>query len=193
MKQCKQDRWSYWVVSRFAKRWRSLGAGLCALLPALLLVGCTGMPDGVKPVGNFDAERYLGKWHEIARLDHGFERDLIDVTAEYSRRDDGGIRVLNSGTDRFSGERKQAEGKAYFMGDSDVGHLKVSFFGPFYGSYIVFELGDNYDYAFVSGFNTSYLWLLAREPLVSEVVKQRFIERATALGFDTGELIWLTD
>jgi len=193
MKQCKQDRWSYWVVSRFAKCWRSLGARLCALLPALLLVGCTGMPDGVKPVGNFDAERYLGKWHEIARLDHGFERDLIDVTAEYSRRDDGGIRVLNSGTDRFSGEQKQAEGKAYFMGDSDVGHLKVSFFGPFYGSYIVFELGDNYDYAFVSGFNTSYLWLLAREPSVSEVVKQRFIERATALGFDTGELIWLTD
>lgn len=177
------------ICFELKRHWRSLAVSLLTLA----LIGCTGMPDGVEPVTGFDAERYLGKWYEVARLDHGFERDLIDVTAEYSRRDDGGIRVLNSGTDGLSGDRKQADGKAYFVGDTDVGHLKVSFFGPFYGSYIVFELGDDYDYAFVAGFNTSYLWLLAREPSVNETVKQRFIDRASALGFDTDELIWLAE
>jgi apolipoprotein D and lipocalin family protein len=193
MKQRERKTWSFGASGWFATYWRLLAVSLFAGLSGGILLGCTGMPEGVEPVTGFDAERYLGKWHEVARLDHSFERDLIEVTAEYSRRDDGGIRVLNSGTDRFSGERKQAEGKAYFVGDSVVGHLKVSFFGPFYGSYIVFELGDNYDYAFVAGFNTDYLWLLAREPSVNPTIKQRFIERATALGFKTEALIWLTE
>lgn len=193
MKQHEQKTGSYGASGWLANCWRLLVVSLFAGLSGGMLLGCTGMPEGVEPVTGFDAERYLGKWHEVARLDHSFERDLIEVTAEYSRRDDGGIRVLNSGTHRFSGERKQAEGKAYFVGDSAVGHLKVSFFGPFYGSYIVFELGDNYDYAFVAGFNTDYLWLLAREPSVTPAVKQRFLQRATALGFDTEALIWLTE
>jgi len=189
MKQSVQEIGLHCRESCFRQWWYL--AAVAAIV--LVLTGCTGVPEGVEPVKGFEAERYLGRWHEIARLDHGFERDLIDVTAEYSRRDDGGIRVLNSGTDSLTGERKQADGKAYFMGDSDVGHLKVSFFGPFYGSYIVFELGDDYDYAFVAGFNTDYLWLLARETSVSEALKRRFVERAGALGFDTDALIWLAE
>ena len=157
----------------------------------LLTMACTGVPDGIEPVTGLDTERYLGRWHEVARLDHSFERGLVDVTAEYSLLDDGGIRVLNSGTDSDSGERESAEGRAKFVGDSDVGHLKVSFFGPFYGSYVIFELDPAYQYAFVAGFNTDYLWLLSRTPSVSDEVRQRFVERAGAAGFDTEKLIWL--
>ena len=164
-------------------------------LPALLflvaLSACTGMPDGVEPVTGFDKSRYLGRWHEIARLDHSFERDLVDVTAEYSLSDDGNVRVVNSGTDSGTGERKVAEGHAKFVGDDTTAHLKVSFFGPFYGSYVVFELDPDYQYAFVAGYNTDYLWLLAREPDISEEVRDKFIARARALGFPTGELVWL--
>jgi len=164
-------------------------------LPALLLLvalsACTGMPDGVEPVTGFDKSRYLGRWHEIARLDHSFERDLVDVTAEYSLRDDGNVRVVNSGTDSGTGERKVAEGHAKFVGDDTTAHLKVSFFGPFYGSYVVFELDPNYQYAFVAGYNTDYLWLLAREPDISEEVRNKFIARARGLGFPTDELVWL--
>ena len=111
-----------------------------SLLILTALSACTGMPDGVEPVTGFDKSRYLGTWHEIARLDHSFERDLVDVKAEYSLRDDGAVRVINSGTDSETGERKVAEGHAKFVGDDGTAHLKVSFFGPFYGSYIVFEL-----------------------------------------------------
>ena len=148
-----------------------------------------GMPAGVKPVKDFELDRYLGKWYEIARLDHSFERGMQNVTAEYSLRDDGGVRVLNSGFKTEKGEWDQAEGKAYFVEEDDLGYLKVSFFGPFYGSYVVFELDDDYQYAFVSGPDTSYLWLLARQPEVSEALIERFKARGTELGFEMDELV----
>jgi len=162
------------------------------LLPLfILLIGCTGMPNGVVPVKNFDESRYLGKWYEIARLDHSFERGLSHVTAEYESRSDGGINVVNRGFSAEKNSWKEATGKAYFVGERNEGHLKVSFFGPFYGSYVVFELDEtNYQYAFVSGYDTSYLWLLSRTPTISDDVKKLFVEQSKALGFDTSSLIF---
>lgn len=164
---------------------------LISMLPAVgLLTGCLGMPQGVEPVDDFVLERYLGKWYEIARLDHSFERGLQQVTAEYSLRDDGGVRVLNRGYSGKSGKWDEAEGKAFFVESENQGYLKVSFFGPFYGSYVIFELErEGYEYAFISGPNTSYLWLLSRTPEVSEEVLNHFRERAEALGFDLSELL----
>ena len=117
---------------------------------AVFLTACTGIPDGIEPVRGFEADRYLGKWYEIARLDHSFERGMQRVTAEYSHRKDGGIKVINRGFDTASNTWNEAEGKAYFVEDSDTAYLKVSFFGPFYGSYIVFDLGKDYEYSLVT-------------------------------------------
>jgi apolipoprotein D and lipocalin family protein len=158
----------------------------------IIAAGCTGLPEDVVPVESFDTARYLGKWYEIARLDHSFERGLDHVTAEYTMRDDGGLRVINKGYSSEDKEWKEAEGKAYFVDDSSEGHLKVSFFGPFYGSYVVFELDkDNYQYAFVAGYNKSYLWLLSRTPEVSDDIVARFIRTSGELGFDTDSLIFV--
>jgi apolipoprotein D and lipocalin family protein len=162
------------------------------MLCIVLLVSCTGLPDNVEPVSQFDTEQYLGTWYEIARLDHSFERNLERVTATYGLNEDGSISVLNKGFNTEKGEWRQAEGVAKPMGSSDIAHLKVSFFGPFYGTYAVFELADDYSHAFVSGYNTDYLWLLAREPDVSAEVRQRFINESQALGFDTSKLIWVS-
>ena len=171
-------------------RIRTLRMALLALTAPLLLAACAGTPPGVEPVGGFELDRYLGKWYEIARLDHSFERGMQNVTAEYSLRDDGGVRVINRGYLPEKGEWDQAEGKAYFVEEEDLGYLKVSFFGPFYGSYVVFDLDkQGYEYAFVSGPNTNYLWLLARQPQVDEALVSRFRERATDLGFDLSELV----
>ena len=160
------------------------------LAGCLLLAGCVGLPEGVKPVSQFELQRYLGTWYEIARLDHSFERGLDNVTANYSARDDGGVSVVNRGYSRADREWSQAEGKAYFVRDENTGYLKVSFFGPFYGAYVVFELdSDNYQYAFVSGPTTDYLWLLARQPEVDPALIKRFKKRAKSLGFDLGDLI----
>jgi apolipoprotein D and lipocalin family protein len=168
-------------------------AGMAALLgvAALFLAACTGIPEGVKPVQGLDAERYLGTWYEVARLDHRFERGLSRVTATYSRRDDGGIDVVNRGYDAADDAWREAEGKAYFVGEPDAGHLKVSFFGPFYGSYVVFELDPDYRHAFIVGYSTDYLWLLARDPDVGPDVKARFEARVEALGVDPSELIYV--
>jgi apolipoprotein D and lipocalin family protein len=157
-----------------------------------MLNACTGIPPNVVPVRDFELNRYLGKWYEIARLDHSFERGMQQVSAEYSLREDGGVQVVNRGFSTSKNEWKNIEGKAYFVGSEAEGHLKVSFFGPFYSSYIVFELDkQNYEYACVSGNSTSYLWLLSRTPVVSEDIISRFKARAAELGFDTDKLIFV--
>ena len=160
------------------------------ILGILFLSACTGLPQGVAPVDGFELERYLGKWYEIARLDHSFERGLSRVTAEYRRREDGGIDVINRGYDAKGDRWKLARGTAYFVDDPALGHLQVSFFGPFFNSYVIFELDrQKYDYAFVSGPNTDYLWLLSRTPEVSPDLYNAFVQRAKLLGFDTAGLI----
>ena len=148
------------------------------------------MPEKVQPVSEFQLDRYLGKWFEIARLDHSFERGLNQVTAEYSMRDDGGVKVLNRGFSSAKGEWKESEGRAYFVDDETVGYLKVSFFGPFYGSYIVFELDQvDYQYALVAGPDTGYLWILSRTPTISNELLEKLLQKARDCGFDTTELI----
>jgi len=145
------------------------------LLSVILLGGCVGMPETVKPVQQFELDRYLGKWYEVARLDHSFERGLDNISAEYSLRDDGGVKVINRGYSAEEGEWNEAEGKAYFVEGSEQGYLKVSFFGPFYGAYVVFELDkEGYQYAFISGPDTDYLWLLSRTPEVAPEVMEKF-------------------
>lgn len=161
-------------------------------LSVLVLAGCVGRPENIVPVNNFETTRYLGKWYEIARLDHSFERGLSHVTADYSLRQDGGLKVLNRGYKDADAKWKEAEGKAYFVDKKDVGYLKVSFFGPFYGSYIVFDLDQqDYSYSMISGPDKSYLWLLSRTPTMDPALQQRLVEKAQGLGFDTSKLIYV--
>ncbi|ABN61025.1 Outer membrane lipoprotein blc precursor [Shewanella baltica] len=165
---------------------------LLLVISIFLLSGCLGMPKLVQPVNDFELNKYLGKWYEIARLDHSFERGLSQVSAEYSLKDDGGVMVINRGFSAAKNEWKEAEGKAYFVNGDSEGYLKVSFFGPFYGSYVVFELDhENYQYAFISGPDTDYLWLLAKTPTVPPEVLQKFVEMSKARGFDTDSLIYV--
>jgi apolipoprotein D and lipocalin family protein len=162
------------------------------LLFVLLLTGCAGLPDGVTPVENFQVERYLGKWYEIARLDHSFERGLSSISATYSPRPDGGIQVINRGYSIQENQWKEAKGRAYFVHRQDQGFLKVSFFGPFYGSYVIMELDrQNYSYALVCGPNRSYLWILARSPRLDEDIQKKLISKAASLGFATNSLIFV--
>ena len=116
---------------------------------------------------------------------------MDNVSATYSRRDDGGIRELNRGYDVAAKAWQQAEGKAYFVESAQSAYLKVSFFGPFYGGYTVFALENNYQYAFVAGNDHDYLWLLARTPEVSDDIKNDFVHKARAAGFNTDKLVWV--
>jgi len=165
---------------------------LLAVAGTLLSVACTtSPPKNVTVVEGFDADRYLGSWYEIARLDHRFERGLDQVTATYSKRDDGGLKVVNRGFNVKKQKWQESVGKAYFTGDSQRAALKVSFFGPFYGGYNVIALDDNYQHALVCGPNRDYLWILSRTPKLDESVSQRLVEKARQANFPVEKLIWV--
>ena len=160
---------------------------------AIGLGGCLGVPEGAQPVEGFELERYLGTWYEIARLDHSFERGLSSVTAQYSLRDDGGVRVINRGFDAKDNGWSEAEGKAYFVGEPSVGMLKVSFFGPFYGAYNIIALDQQaYQWSLVVGPDTDYLWILARTPTLDPAVIEQLVAEAKRLGFKAESLIFVT-
>ena len=158
---------------------------------AILTVGCVKVPPTVQPVQNFNASRYLGTWYEIARLENSFETGLEQITAQYSLRDDGGLRVINRGYDPAEKSWKSAEGKAFFVGSPTEGRLKVSFFGPFYGAYNIISLGENYAYALVCGPDYSYLWILSRTPQLPDTALKPLVAKAKALGFDVAKLIFV--
>lgn len=161
-------------------------------LGLLLLAGCaTGIPEGLKPVSGFDAARYMGVWHEAARLDNSFERGLVSVQAEYSLLPDGSVRVVNSGYDPAKGRWRSAKASASFAGSPSEGALEVCFFWPFYGAYNIVALDPGYQWAIVCGFDRSYLWLLTREREPSAELVRSLAEKAKALGFDSSKLLYV--
>ena len=158
----------------------------------VVLNACKIAPANVQPITGFELDRYLGKWYEIARLDHSFERGLEQVTAQYSMRTDGGVKVVNRGFDTEKQKWREAIGKAYFTQTPDVGQLKVSFFGPFYGGYNIVELDkESYQYALIAGPDYSYLWILARSPDLDKTIVDSLVSKAETLGYPTDELIYL--
>jgi apolipoprotein D and lipocalin family protein len=158
---------------------------------AFLLAGCTGIPKGVAPVNDFDPQRYLGTWYEVARLDHSFEKGLDNTSATYTARDDGGIDVVNRGYDRARGKWKQAAGRAYFISGRSAGRLKVAFFRPFYGAYNIIKLDEErYSYSLVCGPNRKYLWILSRTPGLDRQVLDGLVEYARDKGFPTESLVF---
>lgn len=163
----------------------------CYLSLLNMISGCTtGKPNNVEPITNFDVNRYLGQWYEIARLDHSFERGLDQVTATYSLNTDKTITVINRGFDNMDQQWHQAQGKAKFVGQPNIGHLKVSFFEPFYGSYLIFALENDYSAALVCSYNYDYLWILARKKNIPTKLLTHYLTLAKQAGFDTDKLIY---
>jgi lipocalin len=141
-------------------------------------------------VQEFDIESYLGRWYEIARYDHRFERGLVGVTANYSFRDDGKIKVVNAGfKGSLDGPRSEANGKAKIPDPKVPAKLKVSFFWFFYGDYYVMELDDNYQWALVGSSADTYLWILSRTPQIDDSLYRDLLERLTKRGYDVDKLI----
>jgi apolipoprotein D and lipocalin family protein len=145
----------------------------------------------INGVIDFKIDRYLGKWYEIARSDHFFERGLSNVTATYSLINDKKIKVINTGYSQKKNKIKEVTGKAIFKFDPSIGHLKVSFFGPFYSDYIIFKIDQNYKYAYVSDKKGNLIWLLSREPNISKSIKSDFLKTLNKMKISTKNIIWV--
>ena len=174
---------------QFARALLTLGT----ITLAMMLTGCsTAPPAGLSSVTPFEVNRYLGKWYEIARLDHSFERGLTDVSATYALKSDGSLEVINRGFNTKKNEWKSATGRALFTGNQNQGSLKVSFFGPFYGGYHVLALDQTgYQWALVSGPDREYLWILARTKVLAPAIRDQLVADAKKMGFVTDKLIWV--
>jgi len=145
--------------------------------------------DHISAVKLFDLDRYLGTWYEIARLPHKFEKDLEQVTATYTLRDDGKISVVNRGFNTKSKEWEEAEGKAWIPDPETPAKLRVSFFLFFASDYKIIELDQNdYAYAMVTSSSKEYLWILSRTPQLDEKIYDRLVDTAHQLGFDVSKI-----
>lgn len=140
-------------------------------------------------IKDFDLNKYLGTWYEIARFPHSFEKDLIGVTATYSLKENGGLKVLNQGYKKsFHGELKTANGKGKLT--PVLGKLKVSFFLFFYADYNVLELDSlNYQWALVGSSTSNYLWILSRTPHIDKNLYNDLTEKAKARGYEVSKLL----
>lgn len=141
-------------------------------------------------IKDFELEKYLGEWYEIARLDFFWEKGLKNVKANYSLNEDGSIKVINSGVKFKDNKLKQSVGKAKFLGESNEGALKVSFFGPFYSGYNIMHIGGNYEYALVFGENLDYMWILSRTKMITPELQAKYLEYARTAGYAVEELVW---
>lgn len=168
-----------------------IGAALLGVAAIIVLKSCKTIPQGAVAVKPFDSERYLGKWYEIARKDFKFEKDLNNTTANYSKNNDGSIKVVNRGYNYVKKEWKEANGKAKFVSSPDEAKLKVSFFGPFYSGYNVLAIDNDYKYALVVGKDVNYMWLLSRDTTMPENIKQDYLKKAQDIGVNTSDLVWV--
>lgn len=155
----------------------------------LLLTNCSDDMKPLNTVVHVDIDRYLGKWYEIARLPNSFEKGLICCTAEYSIREDGKIKVLNSGHPENNPEKiETATGKAWLPDANITSRLKVQFFWPFRGDYYIFHLDDDYQNVLVGAPNRKYLWLLSRTPVIEDTLYYELMEIAKTNDFDVSDI-----
>jgi len=145
-------------------------------------VGNHAVPEPAKVV---DLQRYMGRWYEQFRYDASFEEGLEAVTADYSLRPDGSVRVVNQGrTGGPQGSRRKSTGKAKLADPATNAKLKVSFFGPFYGDYWVLDHGGDYEWSIVGEPSGRYLWVLTREARPAPRTLDALEARVKALGYD---------
>ena len=157
-------------------------------LCTLLLLGCNSKNyPPLATVPKVDIDKYLGTWYEIARYEHSFEVGCSNVSATYSLREDGKIKVLNRCLK--NGKVSEAIGKAYAVDESN-GKLKVSFFGPFYGNYWIIMLDEAYSYAVIGDPSREYFWILSRTAKMDKAKLDSILEKLPSLGYDTTKLIW---
>jgi apolipoprotein D and lipocalin family protein len=164
------------------------GAGLAGLAYVLWAKKKIPMSALVDP---FDIDRYLGNWNEIARLPNGIEKNLSDLTEEYSQNEDGTLTVVTRAFNAEKNKPVEVTGTIKFKGRSTLGQLEVAYYLPIYLDYNVLDIDDEYRYALVSGSGMGYLWLLSREDHIAADIQQRFLDKAAGLGFDIGKLEWM--
>ena len=153
-----------------------------------LFTSCSTMQKVNNETVELDLNKYLGRWYEIARFDHIFERGMDHNKAEYTLCSDGTVSVHNSGI--RNGKINEVHGIAEIT--NTPGLLRVTFFKPFYADYRILYIDANYQYALVSSKGTDYLWILSRTPSIDDAAKNTLLTEATRRGYNVEKFIWVS-
>lgn len=136
-----------------------------------------------------DIRRFMGRWYEIARYEHRFEKGMTHVSATYTLSGNGKIEVLNEGLKE--GKHKQIKGRAKQPNPQDPGKLKVSFFLWFYSDYYVLYIDPEYRYLLVGSSSDKYLWIMSREKSLAKETLDQLIDKLRVRGYDTDKLLFV--
>lgn len=153
-----------------------------------MLFGCKSASVDNSTVSEFDTQRFLGKWYEIARFDHRFERGMTHCTATYTMKSANKIEVRNQGKKR-DGKNKESVGRAKLT--NTTGLLRVSFFWPFYSDYRILMIAEDYSYTLIGSGSDDYLWIMSRKPTLTQAKKDMVLKEAQRRGYDISRLIWV--
>jgi apolipoprotein D and lipocalin family protein len=162
---------------------------ILAIVTVLIFVGCADKNPYLPTVEKVDLQKYTGRWYEIARFEHYFEKGCKNVTATYKLKEDGNIKVINTCMMIEDNDKKEATGVAYAV-DNTNSKLKVSFFRPFYGDYWILDLADDYSHALVGSPSRELLWILSRTKTMNQQTKNKILEKLPKLGFDKSKFVW---
>ena len=178
---------------RFHDRIKTTATVMLSVFLVVLSAGCpfTNPPQTADFI---DIEQYMGLWYEIAKFPQPFQNGLVGVTAEYTLEDDGRVRIRNQGfQDALDGEESSIEGYASVVDEETNAKLRIRFdpfpVNLFPGNYWIIEVGDDYEYAIVSGPNRNTLWILSRTPSMDETIYSEIVSRLEEDGFDTNRLV----
>lgn len=165
------------------------------LLPLIAITGLIFANEpinSVQAINNFDAQKYLGDWYEIARIPFYFEEQCIYPVKAHYELDGDDVAVTNSCmTD--GGKIDIAHGMAYFVESSTVGKLEVTFV-PSWLRFTHIGRGDywvlytDYNYSLVGSPNHQYLWILSRNDTPESASLNQLLDIATQQGFDVTKL-----
>jgi apolipoprotein D and lipocalin family protein len=162
---------------------------LILIVGALSLAAAQAEDKPLAVVDHVDLERYLGTWYEIATIPQRFQKGCVGVTATYSFRPDGKIRVINRcRKETLDGKLREVEGKAWVVDKTTNAKLKVQFFWPFSGAYWIIELDPDYRWAVVGHPNRNYLWILSRTPQMGQSLYDDLIDRIGNKGYDIARI-----
>ena len=163
---------------------------IAALLAHSACYAQTSIKIDISTVKHLNISQFMGKWYEIARYDHSFEKGMTHVYTEYTLEKDGKIQVINRGIK--NGEAKKVIGKAKQPDPIEYpGRLKVSFFLWFYSDYYILELDKNYQYAVIGSSSDKYLWILSRTPEMPEAQLKGILQRMAQRGYDLSKLVFV--
>lgn len=164
---------------------------IALMVAGLGLVACQSPHPESSPlatVAQVDLARYTGRWYEIAKIPHSFQRQCVsDTTAQYARNDDGTIAVVNRCRTR-GGSYDEARAVARVTDTASNAKLEVSFFSllgwrPVWGRYWVLELGPDYEYTVIGEPTRRYGWILSRTTTLSPETRERLNQRLRHLGY----------